>query len=210
MSEGISIGYEYEEKEEEIEERGEKIEEMEGEELYGEEIEEGGGEYEEPQEIEPQLFGGEEDIEEKDIIIEGAEWRVFSDDPKSFEKSRIGMSEFLTTYIDDPKLQRLQEIITRTSRTDEENFKFSLVNYAAMINVDKSLVSSINNIIPKIKKIKYKNALVFMMAYVCISPDKSINEKNVKRVMDYLNKTKLDITTSDIIRYCFLIQNILG
>jgi hypothetical protein len=169
---------------------------------------------------ENKYLGLEEDSEDqKDSYISQApEWRVFANTPGSFEAIRTGRAlrghQALTTVIGeggkDKRLQRLQELINKTSRTDEEIFNDMITQYSYYLNINPNMRDDlIENISPYIKKIKYKNALVTLMAYSCIV-DGKIKKDKIESILKLVTDgTSVKVRIPDIYRYIFMILNIL-
>jgi hypothetical protein len=168
---------------------------------------------------ENKYLGLEEDEDQKDSYISQApEWRTFANTPGSFDAIRTGRAlrghQSLTTIIGDggkdKRLQRLQELINKTSRTDEEIFNDMITQYSYLLNINSNTRDDlIENISPYIKKIKYKNALVTLMAYSCIV-DGKIKKDKVESILKLVTDgTSVKIRIPDIYRYAFMIFNIL-
>jgi hypothetical protein len=154
-------------------------------------------------------------------INPGPEWRSFVDNPKSFDAVRTGQAlagdRMLSTMIEkgkgkDKRLQRIHELVDKTSRTDEEMFNIALVTWAFKLNIDSKVRDGIiEHIVPNIKKIKYKNSLVTLLAYVCIEHGKLKKDRVPVVLEDVTRGTNLKskIREPDIFRYAFMILNIL-
>jgi hypothetical protein len=152
-------------------------------------------------------------------ISQQPEWRTFLDNPKSFESIRTGQAlkgnRLLSTMIENKKLQRIQNIIDKTSRTDEEAFNIAVITCAFELNISTKISEQlIGDIAPHINKIKYKNALITLLAYMCIDKtnyDKiKINHEKIKIVLDEATRgTKYKIRLPDMYRYVFMLLDIL-
>jgi hypothetical protein len=183
--------------------------------------------YEEPEYKEVREYRGleeDEDINEKknklgeSFINPGPEWRVFANTPGSFDSIRTGKAlsgnRMLSTVIGeggkDNRLQRIQELINKTSRTDEEIFNDSLVQFSQRLNINSAMRDSlIENIVPYIKKIKYKNALTTLLAYICIKNGKIDAEKMEKTLKAVVKETPIKIRLPDMYRYAFMILDVI-
>lgn len=148
-------------------------------------------------------------------ISQAPEWRTFTDDAKSFNAVRTGQAlkgnRMLETKIgDNPKLQRIQDMLSKLSRTDEEQFNNLLLFCSIQLNISKKITESlIEDIVPHIKRIKYKNALTTLLAYLCIK-NGEISKKRVEIVIEEATRnTKYKIRIPDVYRYCFMILDIL-
>ena len=69
--------------------------------------------------------------------------------------------------------------------------------------------SLIEYIAPYIKKIKYKNALTTLLAYVCIENGKINNKKMEKDLESAIKDTPIKIRLPDMYRYAFMILEIM-
>lgn len=148
-------------------------------------------------------------------ISQAPEWRTFSEDAKSFNAVRTGQAlkgnRMLETKIsENPKLQKIQDMLSKLSRTDEEQFNNLLLFYSINLNISKKTTESlIEHIVPFIKRIKYKNALTTLLAYLCIK-NGEIDKKRIPIVIEEATRnTKYKIRIPDVYRYCFMIIDIL-
>jgi len=148
-------------------------------------------------------------------INPSAEWRLFAG--STLEAVRTGKAargnRLLSTLIEggkgDKRLQRLQDLINKTSRTDEEVFNDVITQYAALLNINPKVRDDlIEYVVPYIRKIKYKNALTTLLAYVCIENGKINNTKMEKILEIAIKDTPHKIRLPDMYRYAFMILSL--
>src|SRR5579862_1952936 len=94
-------------------------------------------EHDEDKSIEGEIL--EDEYKDAETYISQApEWRVFLENSKSWEAVRTGQAltsnRLLSTMIENKKLQKIQELVDKTSRTDEESFNIALTTCAVLLN----------------------------------------------------------------------------
>lgn len=177
------------------------------------EIGEDGEEYEEKE------YEYEEKSSENRIDL-GPAFRQFAGDKNSFAKIHYGNpmvnNVALSTFIGDrfSELQKTQQRIAKASRTDEEIFGEALLVCALLANQSEKSIKGLFDLIPKFKKLKYKNPLLMMIAYLSIDREKK--EINMELIQNTLNSEFVKkgqdtyIRDVDVIRYIRYLLPYLG
>jgi hypothetical protein len=145
--------------------------------------------------------------EDKQRIDLGPAFRQFTGDKNSFAKIHYGSPTVngiaLSTFIekDFPGLSKTQQRIAKASRSDEEIFGEALLVCAKLAGQSEKSITELFNLIPKLDKIKYKNPLLLMIAYLSIDRQtKKVNMDIIQNTLqdEYVKKQIRDV---DIIRY---------
>jgi hypothetical protein len=164
-------------------------------------------------EREEQDFEREEDEEDfdRDFLDQGDK---FVAERSAYERAggRKSLLDFLGNVFEkggDKKLEEIQRRLMRSGLSNEENFKVILQAYINRFREDIPItdrdLENIEEILPNISHIKYKNAPAFLMGYYVLDKNKKIDVSRLTTTSNLLKNE--DVQKEDIIRYARLISN---
>lgn len=159
-----------------------------------------------------QDFERDEDEEDFDKDFLAAE-DTFVAERSAYERAggRKSLLDFLGNVFEkggDKKLEEIQRRLLRSGLSNEENFKIILQAYINRFRDEVTItdrdLENIEEILPNISHIKYKNAPAFLMGYYVLDKNKKIDVGKLTMTTNLLKNE--DVYKEDIIRYARLLS----
>ena len=160
-------------------------------------------------------FQAEEEFEHAEGEISMLGERVFAD---SKTTSRVGLArdadieETFGLEIGGGKLSKIQEKISRQSRTPDDIYREIAHNIVSKYNLPKTLETDSIRVLQEInrqnKKLRFKSPAAIIFALQTFDDDKNISKDKIHRVFqDQASKEYMDI--SDLLRYSFFVGKLM-